>query len=308
MNVELRHLRYFIAVAEELNYGQAARRLCVSTPTLSQQIKALEREIGAALFDRDNRQVRLTPVGEVLLGEARTALHAVDEAMRLTRRSAGLDDPVIRLGLLNGVSPHLVVGLERLTARTLPGVRQVHTGGPTSEQLTLLQRHKLDIGFVRLPIEPTQQFGTMIVVREELGVLMTSDHPLAGQEVIDPSALKGQELIWFAEHLAPGFHRSTITSLLEAGADLRVSETTVPQAHLKRVLALRGNAIGLGTRRAAQPPEFQWRPIAGMPVAMEVAAAWLEPVRSETVQRLLHALAQAVRKDRLMASGSSVRP
>jgi DNA-binding transcriptional LysR family regulator len=293
--MELRHLHYFVAVAEELHYGQAARRLCISTPTLSQQIKDLEREIGATLFHRDSRQVSLTPAGEALLPEARAALRSVDHAVAVARRSAGLEDPVIRLGLLNGITKDLVVRMEQVAAATLPGVRQVHTGGPTSEQLSLLQQNKLDLGLVRLPLEPAQPFGTLLLSREELGVLVTADHPLASYQVIDPAALDGQELIWFASHLSPGFHRATIAKLHQAGAALRVSETTVPQAHLKRVLLLRGDAIGLGTRRTAEPPEFQWRPISGPAITMDVAAAWLKPPRDHNVQRLIAALRQAIR-------------
>jgi DNA-binding transcriptional LysR family regulator len=297
--MELRHLRYFVAVAEELHFGQAARRLCISTPTLSQQIKALECEIGAGLLDRDSRKVKLTLAGEAFLPEARAALRSADQAVRQARRSAGIEDPVIRLGLLNGIPEDLVIRMERLAAVALPGVRQVHIGGPTTEQLALLQRQRLDIGLVRLPIERTQRFGTLTIFQEELGVLTTDDHPLARHDVINPLALNGQELIWFAEHLAPGFHRETIMKLQAVGASLRVSETTVPQAHLKRMLARRRDAIGLGTRRAAEPPQFQWRPIDGRPITVDIAAVWLKPLRSQSVRHLIAALHVAVRTGRL---------
>jgi DNA-binding transcriptional LysR family regulator len=97
--VELRQLRYFVAVAEELSFGRAAERLLIAGPSLSQQIKALERDLGVRLFDRDRRSVALTPAGSALLPDARDLIHRADELQRSARRRAG-SEPV-RLGYVN---------------------------------------------------------------------------------------------------------------------------------------------------------------------------------------------------------------
>ena len=107
--VELRQLRYFVAVAEELNFGRAAERLLIAGPSLSQQIKALERDLGVRLFDRDRRSVALTPAGSALLGPSRALLERADDLQRCARRLAG-SEPV-RLGYVNWLPPDL-------TART----------------------------------------------------------------------------------------------------------------------------------------------------------------------------------------------
>jgi DNA-binding transcriptional LysR family regulator len=96
-------MRYFVGVAEELHFGRAAERLYISTPTLSQQIKQLEREVGTTLLIRHSRGVELTPAGQVFLARARETIQAAGLALKDTRRAVGLDEPVLRLGLLNGI-------------------------------------------------------------------------------------------------------------------------------------------------------------------------------------------------------------
>ena len=105
ITVELRQLRYFVAVAEELNFGRAAERLLIAGPSLSQQIKALERDLGVRLFDRDRRSVALTPAGSALLGPSRALLERADDLRRCARRLAG-SEPV-RLGYVNWLPPDL---------------------------------------------------------------------------------------------------------------------------------------------------------------------------------------------------------
>src|SRR3954464_8434555 len=114
--VELRQLRYFAAVAEELNFGRAAERLLIAGPSLSQQIKALERDLGVRLFDRDRRSVALTPAGVALLSHTRALLEHADDLQRHARRLSG-SEPV-RLGYVNWLPPDLI-------ARTSP-MAQVH--------------------------------------------------------------------------------------------------------------------------------------------------------------------------------------
>src|SRR4051812_30642050 len=96
-------MRYFVGVAEELHFGRAAERLYISTPTLSQQIKQLEREVGTTLLIRHSRGVELPPAGQVFLARAREPLQAAGMALKDPRRVVGLDEPVLRLGLLNGI-------------------------------------------------------------------------------------------------------------------------------------------------------------------------------------------------------------
>jgi DNA-binding transcriptional LysR family regulator len=133
--VELRHLRYFVAVAEEGHFGRAAARLHLSTPTLSQQIRALEAEIGAPLLIRHPRGARLSAAGEALLPEARTALRAAEAAAREARRAAGLADGDLRVGLPAGAPEALVARLNAILAEEAPNARAVLIAGVRATSL-----------------------------------------------------------------------------------------------------------------------------------------------------------------------------
>ncbi|HZD70388.1 MAG TPA: LysR family transcriptional regulator [Actinomycetes bacterium] len=272
--MELRHLRYFVAVAEELHFGRAAQRLYVSAPTLSQQIQALEREVGTPLFERGSRGVRLTRAGAALLVHARASLLAAQTALREARRAGGVEDPVVRLGLLNGVPEGLPERLERLVAGVLPDRHVVLISSPSSDQVAMLQRGDLDLAVVRLPVELPDGLRMLPIAHEELGVLMSGEHPLAQADVLDPPELAGQELIWFERRLAPGFYDAILGRLRELGAAVRISDTTVAHAQLRSVLPRRPTAVSLGSMRAAQPPELVWRPLRDHPLTATIAALW----------------------------------
>ncbi|MET8032101.1 LysR family transcriptional regulator [Streptomyces sp. NPDC005381] len=150
--VELRQLRYFVAVAEELNFGRAAERLLIAGPSLSQQIKALERDLGVRLFDRDRRSVSLTPAGSALLPHTRALLDGADELQLRARRLAG-SEPV-RLGYVNWLPADL-------TARTA-AVAQVHIDAwvaPSHAQAARVADGSLDLAICWVPTGTLDELG-----------------------------------------------------------------------------------------------------------------------------------------------------
>ncbi|MFD6918897.1 LysR family transcriptional regulator [Streptomyces sp. NPDC059944] len=150
--VELRQLRYFVAVAEELNFGRAAERLLIAGPSLSQQIKALERDLGVRLFDRDRRSVSLTPAGSALLPHTRALLQGADELRIRARRVSG-SEPV-RLGYVNWLPPDL-------TARTA-SVAQVHIDAwvaPSHAQAARVAEGSLDLAICWVPAGALDELG-----------------------------------------------------------------------------------------------------------------------------------------------------
>jgi DNA-binding transcriptional LysR family regulator len=150
--VELRQLRYFVAVAEELNFGRAAERLLIAGPSLSQQIKALERGLGVRLFDRDRRSVALTPAGAALLPYARALLERADDLQNRAVRMSG-SEPV-RLGYVNWLPPDL-------TART-SAVAQLHIDAwiaPSHTQAARVADGSLDLAVCWVPTTDLEQRG-----------------------------------------------------------------------------------------------------------------------------------------------------
>ncbi|WP_431776145.1 LysR substrate-binding domain-containing protein [Streptomyces cucumeris] len=186
MDVHGRELRYFVAVAEELHFTRAAERLFVSQPALSKQIKALERQVGAPLFERDRREVRLTPVGAALLPHARRVLAEWDTAWEATERAkaeqratlvVGMSTSPGRGGLLPAIRSRFTGSYPEATVR----LRQVGWQDPTAG----LADHPSDVAFVWLPIPDPDRYRWIVVASEPRLVAMPDTHPLAGRQIVD---------------------------------------------------------------------------------------------------------------------------
>lgn len=263
-------MRYFVGVAEELHFGRAAERLYISTPTLSQQIKQLEREVGTSLLIRHSRGVELTPAGQVFLARARETIQAAGLALKDTRRAAGLDEPVLRLGLLNGIPGWLPAALEQLAAERFPAGTVTLEAGTTTDQLRMLGAGEIDLGLVRTPVTLPPAMTCQELADEELGVLLTATHPLAAEPELTLDDLTGLELIWIPRAAAPEFYDDAIRRI---GTGVRLSDISMSHSQLRSALLVRRSAISLGSRRAATP-DIVWRPLAGRPLVARYAAVW----------------------------------
>ena len=272
--MELRHLHYFVAVAEELHFRRAAERLHISTPTLSQQIQAVEREVGAPLLIRRSKGVNLTPAGETLLKLGKEALRAADQALHETRLVAGVTAPVLRLGLLNGVPPSLPARVGEILRKQVPDARLVLISGTTADQLRLLDSGQVDLALLRLPAATPEGITAMAIAKEELGVVLPEDHPLAAGQQIDITELSGQELILFPREFAPDLHDAMLESLRSRGADVVLSDSAMGHAQMLSALRLRKGAIGLSSARVKGTPGLAWRPFRGAKPVITYAAAW----------------------------------
>ncbi|MEV5962869.1 LysR substrate-binding domain-containing protein [Kribbella sp. NPDC051952] len=280
--MELRQLRYFVGVAEELHFGRAAERLYISTPTLSQQIKQLEREVGTALLIRHSRGVELTPAGQVFLARARETIQAAGLVLKDTRRAAGLDEPVLRLGLLNGVPGRLPAALEQLATERFPTSTVTLEAGTTTDQLRMLTAGEIDLGLVRTPLTLPPAMTSEHLADEELGVLLTATHPLAANTELTLDDLTGLELIWIPRATAPEFYDDSLSRL---GGGIRVSDISMSHSQVHSALLVRRSAISLGSRRAATP-DIVWRPLKGRPLMARYAAIWRTDSHNPVLQAM----------------------
>ncbi|WP_067827602.1 LysR family transcriptional regulator [Nocardia inohanensis] len=288
--MELRQLRYFVAVAEELHFRRAAERLFISTPTLSQQIRAVEREVGGPLLIRGTQGVELTAAGEVLLKNARTVLDAADTALRETRAIAQPGRAVFRLGVVNGAPSWLPARIEALLKSRQPGARVILTGGPSADQVRLLDREDVDLAVLRMPVRLPDHLTHAPVAEEELGVVMSREHDLAALEAITPAHLKGRELIMFARDAAPDLHDSLLTQLRDRGAAISLSDSAMSHAQMLSLLPLRPAAIGLGSARTATAPGLVWRPLLPAPLLVTYIAAWRATARNPILRAVVQVL------------------
>lgn len=193
--MELRHLRYFSAVAESGSFSAAARRLHVAQSSVSEQIAGLEDELGGLLLDRAGRQVRLTPLGSVFLEEARRTLGAADRAVEVARGSLRGETGTLSIGFFlwgaGGFFPRLI----REFRASHPGIRlSLHDMQPPL-QTQALEQGRLDVGLTRPP-DPAlgHLFSHELLFRDPIVVAVRPDHPFAGR-VLDMEDLDGQPLV-----------------------------------------------------------------------------------------------------------------
>ncbi len=172
--MELRQLRYFVTVAEELHFGRAAERLNIVQPAVSQQVARLERELGLQLLDRSSRHVRLTGDGERMLREARAVLSAADRAGEVAAELASGRSGVLRIGTAPGLRDRLERGLAALRAQT-PDLDLRLTSGTTAEYLTALRAGELDFAFVRGDVAAAD-LRVIELWRDPLSVLVPSSY------------------------------------------------------------------------------------------------------------------------------------
>ena len=214
--LELRHLRYFRQVVEELHFGRAAARLAVAQPTLSVQIRQLEQIVGARLFERHTRQVSLTDAGRVLDEAARRILRELDTAVEATRQAQAGHVGVLRVGF----GPTLMLSTPAHVVRTFrqrhPGVRVDLRELPTGEQMAALVRGELDVGFVR-GAEGDPRLRMERFAREPLVIALPRDHRLAGTVRVPLSALADDPWVLFPRPVAPLLHERVMALCERAG-------------------------------------------------------------------------------------------
>ncbi|MEU6254835.1 LysR substrate-binding domain-containing protein [Streptomyces sp. NPDC047043] len=208
--MELRQLTYFVTVAEELHFGRAAERLHIVQSAVSQQIQRLERELGAELFDRTPRRVRLTAAGERLLPEARAVLAAADRA-----RSAVAPPPGLRIGTSTGLGAHLDRVLAAF-ARRAPDVPVELFSLPAAERLAQVAGGKLDAAFVRA-VEPVPGVRVLPLWPDPLVAALPATHPLAGRPEIGVEELAGLPLTLTERRNNPALVDLVVGACHEAG-------------------------------------------------------------------------------------------
>ncbi|MBS0847285.1 LysR family transcriptional regulator [Citrobacter sp. JGM124] len=210
MNIELRHLRYFVAVAEELHFGHAAERLRISQPPLSHQIQMLETQIGARLLARTNRSVALTPAGQQFLVDARQILSLVDDAASRAARLHQGRSGELKIGFTSS-APFIKTVSESLSTfrRLYPDVKILMREMNTREQITPLSEGELELGLMRNTKLPDNLEWRQIL-REPLRALVHRLHPLAGCTSISLTQLSREPFVFFDSRVGTGLYEDIL--------------------------------------------------------------------------------------------------
>jgi DNA-binding transcriptional LysR family regulator len=222
--MELRHLRYFIAVAEELHFTRAAARLHIGQPPLSQQIQALEKEVGAQLFERSKRWVRLTEAGKFFLDDARKILALSDRAMATARRASIGEIGELRVGFTSSM-PFTII-LQRvvnLYRQRYPQVTLSLQEMSSARQIEAINHRTLDLGFIRPPEIGLPDSLDVITLRHDpLLLVMPGDHRLARKKSVKLSELAGEAFVMYSKDVGTGIYAQIEQLCRQAGFEPRI--------------------------------------------------------------------------------------
>jgi len=291
--MELRHLRYFIAVAEELNFTRAARKVGIGQPPLSNQIRDLENEIGAALFRRLSNGAELTEAGKAFLPEAQAILLQAEQAKQSALRAARGGSGRLRVGftssaVFNPVVPAVVNAFREKYAAVEFGLEEA----PTAQLLQRLDAEELDAVFIRPGSGDVLQVRCQLLAEDPMVIVLPARHPLSQAQTLPLDALAGESLVLFPREAGAGFFDDIIAACRRAGFEPQVGQ---PAPQITSIASL--IAVGLGV--SIVPPEMvkinvpgvRYIAIEGEAPAARLTLATRRDERSPTVRNFI---AQAI--------------
>ncbi|MGI8714046.1 MAG: LysR substrate-binding domain-containing protein [Solirubrobacteraceae bacterium] len=296
--MELRQLRYFVAVAEELHFRRAAARLHISQPPLSQQIAALEGELGCRLLARTRRRVELTPAGEAFLRDARAMLAELDVATATARAIAAGQAGLLQVTFVGSALLSIVPETVQSFRRARPDVQVELRERSTVEQLRALTTGSVDVGLVRAPIEEDPSLRIELVLRERTIAAIPEGHPLARLRRVPLRRLAAEPLVLFPRTQAPGFHDLITGRLAATGTSPNIVQYA---PEMTTIIGLVAAGIGVSPVPDSVShlalPGVTYRPLTGAPDAELVAVT-----RAPDASPLARAFVSAAR------AGSGKRP
>ena len=272
--MELRHLRYFVAVAEEGSLTVAAeRRLHTAQPSLSRQIRDLEHEVGAQLLIRSARGVELTDAGRVFLEHARLALAQVEAAREAARRAAQPAKPTFALGFLTGQEIDWLPEAMRILRNELPNIEVTVSSQYSPDLAQALLRGKLDLAFMR-PEAHMPDLGYKVIVKEPLLVALPSDHRLTSQDAIALQDIAGETFIGMSD-TAPTLRAIIDEYLEQSGLDLQPTHRV---DNLAMAMSLIASTRGVALLPAYAENFLPWavtsRPLRGEPPTIDLVIGY----------------------------------
>jgi DNA-binding transcriptional LysR family regulator len=287
--MELRHLRYFVAVAEELHFRRAAERLGIAQPALSQQIQQLEQEIEALLFHRLTRGVELADAGRVFLDDARAILDKVEQAKAKAQRVARGDQGMIRIGFTGSASFNPVVPsvIQDYRAR-FPGIAVSLVESGTSQLVDGLRRGRVDAAFVRSPCREVDGLVVVPVLQEEMLIALPSGHALAASAFLALASLAREAFILFPRINSPGLYDEIVSACERAGFSPDVVQQAPEVASTVNLIAAgQGVSIVPASMRQMHPPGVTYRPILGDGPRAPLSLAYRSNEPSAAVRNLV---------------------
>jgi DNA-binding transcriptional LysR family regulator len=284
--VELRQLRYFVAVAEMLHFTKAARRLHIAQPPLSRQIRALEEEIGVQLLERNSSRVLLTHAGTIFLEEARAILSRVEAAARMAKDADAGRSGTVRLGIGLGLGETVSRVINRHLQK-YPEVEIDVINLPSGFQSEALIARRIDVGFLRPPLD-TVQLHSRRIVTERLSVVLRASSPLAKRRTLSLKQIASEPLLLIARNISPGVYEKTLDLYRKARVVPKIIPTeTTPMDEIGAILVDSGKGIYIAVGSYPCHPSFTDRlaviPLRELDATVEAHVAWRKAERAKPV-------------------------
>ena len=294
--MELRHLRYFIAVAEMGSLTEAAeQRLYTSQPSLSRQIRDLESHVGVQLLSRSVRGVELTPAGKVFLDQARLVLMHVDAAVEAARRAAQPERKTFAIGFQTGHEMNWLPPVMQVLHDKLKEIQVTVSSDYSPDLAEALARGRLDLAFLR--VEPGYDLEYHVVDREPLIVLMPSDHRLTARSCVGPEALVGEIFIGGSNKAKATVLRAVTEDYFRrSGLDIKLDHgvDNVTMA-ISLVASTRGVALMPDYAKNLLPPSVVSRPVEGEAPTIDIAVGYSKSNSSPVLELFVSRLDELVR-------------
>jgi DNA-binding transcriptional LysR family regulator len=275
--MELRHLRYFVAVGEEQHYGRASRRLRVAQPALSRQIQDLEEEIGFKLFERLPRGVKLNPAGKLFLEDARRILQEISDAAARAARVARGRSGTLRVGFTENASWRGVVpdSFRRFREKQPDAELQLHPAA-SLDQIEAIRAGRLDAGFVNFMPDADPELDQLAVGNPHVELAVPKRHPLAKLKKARLRDLVDAAFVWFPRWAGPAFYDQLMEACYRGG--LKSPRIVQEGNNEATILSLVSTGLGvgwvLGTARWRSPATVAILPVVDLNVTLRLALAW----------------------------------
>jgi DNA-binding transcriptional LysR family regulator len=302
--VELRHLRYFLAVAETLNFSRAAERLHIAQPALSKQIRNLEEMIGARLFIRSKHQVELTRAGTAFQAQAVLVLEQANRAAHIAQRVDSGEIGRLSIGFVGSASYSFLPWTLRAFHQKYPDVELTLREMDAPMQAASLRDGRIDVGFLRLPVTD-KDIAFEAIFQERFILALPTGHRLADQGPVSMYALAEERFIMFPERGGPGFRIQITDACQSFGFLPRIAQEAAP---MQNVIGLVGAGLGISivpeSVQKIQMPEVVYRPLLEELPAATIALAWHKNDTSPGT-RAFSDVARGVARARSTASSSA---
>lgn len=271
--MDLRHLRNFVVLAEELNFTRASARLHMAQPALSVQIRRLEKEVGTELLCREGRGTKLTDAGRVFLDHARQTLATARLGIVSAQQAAQGETGHLSIGYSTAAEFRIFPSIVPAFKKRWPNIHLSFHQLGALQQIDGLRREGLDIGFTWLPI-PTDEFDVVALANEAFAVVVPSNHRLAAEETVSIKSLSREPLVLFARDLNPMLYQELEHLFMRVGAEMNVAYELDSLVSLLNFVAMEaGCSVAPDYLRLIAPPSIVFKPLSPPDLVKTLAIA-----------------------------------